>query len=31
MVVYVDTIIPEIPDFKPTLSVGQVGEVTVTT
>jgi len=31
MVVYVDTIIPEITDFKPIMSVGQVGDVTVTT
>jgi len=29
--VYVDTPIPEIEDFKPTLAVGQVGVVTVTT
>ena len=31
MVVYVDTPIPEIEDFKPTLAVGQIGVVTVTT
>jgi len=31
MVIYVDTIIPEITDFKPIMSVGQVGDVTVTT
>ena len=31
MVVYVDTIIPEIANFKPIMSVGQVGAVTVAT